>query len=367
MTPLPILVDCHLLVKLYADPVRKRIRLLTLEPPSRACFDRKPIIASFLNFWLDICSRAPGFDPDIDVYDTREESYETPDLRHIWRYKNLIWVYWTQRFDYNVWCKTVNFTPEQELGELGCKYTYNILQFYMLLGGHIWACGKADMYGGLAGCNPVTKLWSGDIYTRNLFFPLHLKCEMITGMKSAGCVDKSGVNAMPYKDFCVSVLDKVGGYIRSDGTIPYRTVNYDALRHAYRDPSDPVTNGIPGLPPELHLWEEVTKPGRYFDPMTRGFHYVEAYDPAYWMMGLGLLSQPCFHPIYRMRTRSTKSALDHAAIAVWSTVHADVIANVPGAVAAPSVHLGFPPWYFNRDEMRAFADAVFREWGILRE
>jgi hypothetical protein len=319
-------------------------------------------------FWLDICSRAPGFDPDTDVYDTKERSFDTPDLRDIWRYKSVIWVYGISRFPFNAWCQTVNFTPEEDLDLLDCKYTYNILQFYMLLGGHLWACGRADLNGGLAACNPIIQYFIGGdtyTYTRNLFFPLYLKCEMITGRKSVGCTDTSGVNAMPYKNFCVSVLDKVGGPLRSDGTVPNRTIDQDGLTYAYCDRNDPLTGSLVGLPLELHLWEEVTKPGRYFEPSVRGFHFVEVYDPEYWMMSQGLHSQSCFHPIFRMRTRNAKSVLDNTTIAVWSTVHADVIANVPGAVAAPSVHLGFPPWYFNRDEMRAFADVIFRKWGIL--
>lgn len=321
-------------------------------------------------FWLDICSRAPGFDPATDVYDTKERSFETPDLRDIWRYKNVIWVYGNSRFDFNAWVQTVNFTTEADMDLLGCKYTYNILQFYMLLGGHLWTCGRGDLNGGLAGCNPIIQYFIGGdtyTYTRNLFFPLYLKCEMITGRRSFGCTDSSGVNAMPYKNFCVSVLDKVTGAIRNDGTVPDRNVDHDALAYAYSDRNDPLTGRLVGIPTQLHLWEEVTKPGRYFDPSVRGFTFVEVYDPEYWMMSQGLHSQSCFHPIFRMRTRNAKSVLDNTTIAVWSTVHADVIANAPGAVAAPSLHLGFPPWYFNRNEMRAFADAVFRMWGILHE
>ena len=316
------------------------------------------------NFWIEICSRARRFDPDIDIYDTMENNYQTPDLRRLWRYKNVIWTYGTARWDFNTWIQTVNFTPEQALDQLGGRYTYNILQFYMLLGGHLWSCGRSDKSGGMAGCNPAKKIgpWD-DIMTRNLIFPLYLRCETITGPRG-GCPDTAGVNAMPWKDFCVSVLDKVYGVWRRDGTVPERKMEWDALRYVYRDQNDPLTLAHPDLPEELHLWEEVTKPGRFFDPMVRGMHYVEIYDPKYWMRPMGIPSRSCFHPMYRMRTINTKSAVDHTVIAFWSTVHADVVSDAPGTVAAASVHMGIPLWYFDHDGACALADAIFAEWQI---
>ena len=68
-----------------------------------------------------------------------------------------------------------------------------------------------------------------------------------------------------------------------------------------------------------------------------------------------------------MRTMDDASVLNDTPIAVWSTVHSHVVADAPRAVAAPSLHLGFPPWYFNRDEMREFSRVVFRMWNILHE
>ncbi len=315
-------------------------------------------------FWLDICSRAKLFDPDFDVYDTAEHFFYTPDLRILWRYKNIIWTYGTARWDFNTWIQTVNFTPEQALEQFGNKYTYNILQFYLVLGGHIWSCGRSDKAGGMSGCNPLKKVgpWD-DKMTRNLVFPLYLKCEMMTGPRG-GCPDTAGVNAMSYKDYCISVLDKVHGVFRSDGTVPMRVLDRDAMTHASRDQKDPITLTHPDLPPELHLWDEVTKPGRFFDPMVRGFHYVEIYNPEYWMQRQRIPNRSCFHPVYRMKSRNALSPINNTTIAIWSTKYADVIPNAPGTVAAASIHFGIPLWYFNRDEVRALADAIFREWGI---
>ena len=120
----------------------------------------------------------------------------------------------------------------------------------------------------------------------------------------------------------------------------------------------------PNLPKSLVLWDEVTKAGRYFDPSVRGFYYVEAYNPAYWMNFKKIGQQSCFHPMFRMKARASQSVLNNACVAFWTTKYENVVADVPGAVAAPSVHFGFPLWFFNRDQVDQTADAIFKEWQI---
>jgi hypothetical protein len=79
----------------------------------------------------------------------------------------------------------------------------------------------------------------------------------------------------------------------------------------------------------------------------------------------GLEQQPCFHPMYRMRTRNVAvSAVNNATVAFWTTKYANVIAKVPGAVAAPSVQFGLPLWFFNRAQVDSIADVIFTEWQI---
>ncbi len=111
-------------------------------------------------------------------------------------------------------------------------------------------------------------------------------------------------------------------------------------------------------------WKEITKPGRFFDPFVRGFHYVEIYDPSYWMQGRGFNSRPCFHPMYGMKTRNTQSVVNNATISFWTTANADVIPNAPNTIAAPSVQFGIPLWYLDHDEVHAIADAIFTEWKL---
>ncbi len=313
-------------------------------------------------FWTEICLRAEKFDPDTDIYDTTEEFFRAPSIQHIWRYKNIIWSYGSARWDFNTWMQVMEYVSESDLSS--APYTYNILQYYMSFGGHLWTEGKSDREGGLSAVLP-RKSYFNQSNSKILVFPLYLKCEMITG-PGYGCVDTSGVKAFPYKNYCVTMLDRVYGVMREDADMPIRTIDWDAMTYAVIDTQDPVTLGNPDLPGELHLWEQVTRTGMFFDPQVRGFHYVELYDPRYWMRRNGFKSQHCFHPMYRIKARNSSSAINDAVIAFWSTKYADVRPDPPGTVAAPSVHFGMPLWFLERDEVRAVADAIFREWNILK-
>jgi hypothetical protein len=191
------------------------------------------------------------------------------------------------------------------------------------------------------------------------------ECE-ITGNRDDCDGDRSGVNSMPYKDYCVTMLDKVQGIFRTDPEMPVRHVDRDAMTFAYRDDDDPVTAAHPGIPERLELWEEVTRPGRYYDPAERGFWPVEIYDPEYWMAEKGMTGRDCFHPIYRMRARNTLSPLDDCTVALWVTAYEHIVPQVAAGagVAAPSVHFGMSLWFFDRAQVDNIVAVVFDEWQI---
>jgi len=308
-------------------------------------------------FWLGICSRAEGFDPARDAYDCAlNPAVPGPGL--IGRYKNIIWTYSSES---SAWSKMISFTPESQVGKTA-RPPLNYLSMFLLKGGHLWTLGQSQRGGGLA----------ASLSQKARSFPMSLECE-ITGNRDDCRGDRSGVHSMPYRDYCVTVLDKVDGVIRDSEKMPVRIINhYDCMSHALRDDSDPLTAAHPGLPVRLDLWEEVVKSGRYFNPDDSlgpgGFTYVEVYDPEYWMARNPFLSQPCFHPMYRMRARSEYSALNDAAVAIWVAKYEHVLPDVSSgaAVAGPSVHFGFPLWFFRRSSVDSIVTVVFDEWGILR-
>jgi hypothetical protein len=303
-------------------------------------------------FWLDMCSRAEGFLPERDVYDTGEHTFLPPDFRILWNYKNIIWTY-TSEDRVSTWLEVIKFVPESMAGWYP-EHVINYLRIFLKMGGHLWSLGKSDKDGGLASCL---------LYRHYRIFPNYLKCES-AGLQTGCAGDTSGVFSFAYADYCVTVLDKVGPPFRRDGDMPSRNTDWDAMTYAISDRTDPYTLAHPDLPETLTLWNEVTKPGRFFDPQVRGFTYLEVYNPEYWMRIRNIKKRSCFHPMYRIRTRQTKSQVDYQVIGFWVTRYENVRADVPGAIPALSVHLGFPLWFFNRTQAHKIADAVFKEWGI---
>ena len=312
------------------------------------------------NFWLDICSRADGFDSEVDVYDAAKQNFRTAEISLIGRYKNIIWTY-SSDLETNTWSDIVYFMPESQV-TAGTELSVNYLSIFLAKGGHLLTLGRSDRAGGLAGIlKPVY-----------MSFPMSFKCE-ITGNQEGCDGDTSGVNCMAYKDYCVSMIDKIDGIIRQDGVMPPRKIqNFDAMAYAYRDDSDPITAAYPELPEELRLWDVVTQPDAFWSPLypggPGGFTYIEIYDPEYWMNAKFMDSQGCFHPMFRMRTASSVSSLDHTTIGIWVTKFQDIQPDLPPdaglAVAASSFHLGFPLWFFDRTQGSQFMDVVFNEWGI---
>jgi hypothetical protein len=310
-----------------------------------------PTLSEIYAFWTNICERAKGFNPGVDIYDTSTHSFAPPDIEILWKYRNIIWSF-TSSEDVMAWDDMVRFTPESLVGASGSA-KFNFLSYYIAAGGHIWSEGRSDQHGGLGAVLSQT----------NQSFPRNLRCE-IAGI-STGCAgDTSGVHCIAYHVYCVTVLDKVKPAPRVDVRMPERRIDYDAMVYGFTDTRDPVTLAHPDLPDSLSLWDQVTKDGMFFDPKVQGFTYVEVYNSNYWMKTIGATPQDCFHPMYRMRARYALSAINGDVVAFWTTKFADVTADAPGAVAAPSVHFGFPLWFFNRTQVNAIADVIFKEWQI---
>jgi hypothetical protein len=306
-------------------------------------------------FWLALCGRATGFDPTRDVYDAAYGGYNfaPPKIGTVGRYKNIVWTYSADLIS-TCFDDIVRFTPESQIGT-GSQLVVNYLSIFLAKGGHLLTEGRSDRTGGIAAV----------LQPSSMVFPLNLRCEIL-GPRDGCEGDTSGVNTMAFRDYCITVLDKVTGTFRSDADMKIRKEQLDGLDYAMRADGDPVTAATPGLPATLNLWTEITKTDRYFDPRKRGFNYVEIYDPEYWMTLRHTKSQRCFHPMYRLHTRNLSSPVYKAPIALWVTKYSTVVPDVDSgiAVAAPSAHIGFELWFFDRAQVNALIDVIFGTWGI---
>ena len=284
-------------------------------------------------FWMSICDRAKGFVASRDVYVTAEHAYFPPDLDYLWRYKNVLWLDGGARREFCTWKRL--YAPrsaDDDRAGYTDKYSFNVLDYYLRLGGHVWVVLRGDGRGQLAGSVG--------------HFPIEFP-------------DYRGS-----KDhFCVQILDQVSGPFYPYPNLPYRDVSIDALSYMRRA-NNVVTGRYKSFPARVDLRPEVVQSGSYFDPAVRGFTYVEMYDPPYWMRNSGLTSSLNFNPIYLNMTVSSRSAVRHAPVAFFSTAFESVVGEAPGCVGAPNVVFGLPLWFFREEQVDSIADAVFSAWQI---
>jgi len=308
-------------------------------------------------FWTDICSAVPGWNPARDVFPADEQSIGEPmPLGVLADYRSVVWTFGTHSF--TAWRNTINFTPRLSLSTFPRP---NTLKMFLAAGGSVLSCGKAyRTTGGLSA-----------IFAQEPEYPVTASSELL----SFEYDPRYATRALPFDEFHVTAIDKVAGRFRTDlGVI--RDLNRDAMRMAL------ATDEAAGLdlPDTLVLDEAVICPTCFFNPEERGFYYVEAYDPSYIMDYLRVESHPCFTPLYRMRTRNTISPLDRAAVALRMNPrcslhrgYADPASGSAGASSTPtaawpaprySYHFGLPLWFIDHDSVRQLTSEIFHEWGI---
>ncbi|MCK4537228.1 MAG: hypothetical protein KAV42_00385 [Candidatus Krumholzibacteria bacterium] len=310
-----------------------------------------PLESEHDEFWLDICSRVPSFIPDRDQYDVQAANNKVPEITLIGRYANIIWTYSSTTI--TAWNQIIPFTPESMVGS-GGVLSINYLSLFLAKGGHLLTLGRP---GGLV-----------EAFLANPQLPASFKHDMSTVSNT----DTSGVNSMPYKDYCVTIVDKVTGNFHTAEDMPdgaNRSVDRDAMMRAVRDEEDEVVQtSLVGLPDTLALWSEVTDcPVCFFNLRDRGFSYVELYDVEYYMEFRQIAaSQGCFHPMYRMRSMSVISPLYDQPVALVITKYRDLFYGRDDIsfIPAYSFHFGFPLWFFDREDVDQVMNVIFEDWQL---
>lgn len=286
-------------------------------------------------FWTGICSRAPGFNPIRDIYDADIYSRDKPiPLELLADYRYVVWTYGGATD--NAWSHTIEFEPAPTTD----FPTPNNLRMFLAAGGAVLTCGRGDLGGSALSAT----------FKENPLFPAS-----VTGDLGNYDYDEAYArHSMAYDDYYVTVIDKVIAQFRTDlppGVI--RSMDRDAMMMALRD-----TWVSSFLPDTLLLSGEITQPGMFFDPAERGFIFVEVYDPQYYMDHLLKYSHSCFSPIYRMRSRSTRSPLDYAPVAIVTA------SKYCEAMGRDSYHFGLPLWYIDHGQVEQITHFIFGQWSI---
>ena len=289
-------------------------------------------------FWTGICSRAPGFNAVRDIYDADIYSSDDPlPLTVLADYRNVVWTYSSSTR--SAWNNTIKFEP----GPVRNFPAPNNFRMFLAAGGSALTCGNSDRTGGgLSSTFPENHLYPASV---------------TDDLANYDYNEEYAKHSMAHDDYYVTVIDKVVANFRTDlpdGVV--RNTDRDAMVSA-----NFYTDVLGDFPPALTLWDEITQPGMYFDPTKRGFTYVEVYDPVYYMDYLLKRSHRCFSPLYLMRSRSTLSPLDHAAVALIGTWQECEPWNRPGH---ESYHFGFPLWFIDHAQAEQVVDAIFQRWNI---
>lgn len=323
-------------------------------------------------FWIDMTSDVSGFDPVIDMVDTKLGFIPLSKLA---QYKAIIWdVYGDvarQRglpLIYNYISYRQKNPPANAVAGSGGKSVPNVLALTMAAGGHIMVCGN----------QPIENVASR-VYTKGVKYPLIFLYEMDglqtgTGPSQDNIENPIGDQCFGYRELCLETLDfSVLGSGIPRSTKQYCRVDFLRGRTGVPARDDNMRTAISLDPnfPTVGLRPEAAAPGKWYDPAARGL-LVEVYNPAYFRKNGGCQFVPtttrsCFQPIYGLGCLNTLEPVYNQPIAFWTSAYADRVADVPGAVGARSIVFGFEPAFIAPDELRPGMDFVlFNEWQLPR-
>jgi hypothetical protein len=187
-----------------------------------------------------------------------------------------------------------------------------------------------------------------------------------------------GDHSFPYRELCLETIDfgiltnsagrvtGTGNNRRYCGITGTRTLTGQIRR------DDGMRGGISTDPnfPSLTIRPEAGAPGRRFAPASESIE-VELYNPPYFdqLCQYVPAPRPCFQPIFLLDCLDTADGHYRAPIAFWTSAFAHVVSpDIPNAVGARSVVYGFPPVFFNPNEVKPGIEYIlFDEWQLPRK
>jgi hypothetical protein len=342
-------------------------------------------------FWMQMASEVSGFDPEIDMIDTKLG--DVP-LGKMAQYKSIIWVVsadvgkQTRSGPPELLYKYITHRsrdPRFASSAAGGKVKPNVLALAMAAGGHIMVCGK----------HPIQLVENRSYVTGGTMrFPIIFKLELDGDqINPAPELDPAtgdygpvvGELSFAYRELCLETVDYAylnqGARLRKrvwgPGKTAYCSVEFLRNNNGNTERDDTMREAFPIDPnfEPLHIRSEVSGPSGFYNPDARGLD-VEVYNAAYFRRGsthpaacvyVPPAARPCFQPIYGCGSNDIAEPTWHQPVAFWTTAYANRVAEVPGAVAARSLVWGFEPVLMEPVEVqKALNHVFFDEWKLTR-
>ena len=327
-------------------------------------------------YWKSMASDVAGFDPQLDMVDTKLSFLPLTTLA---QYKSIIWSVYGSNDRQRNFALLYNFISHRPKnppeGQNSGKLSPNVLALAMAAGSHIMVAGYHPIQ------HVINRGWDGPAGLR---FPVIWLYELEGKQDGAPVLSPTvGELSFAYRELCLETMDYAyqkttlvrpatgarrlycpSSVVRNHGGAS-STEREDTMREAL--PLDPNF-------PALALRPEAAGPGQFYDPALRGLD-VEVYNPFYYQRNSGQAGscqyvpapRSCFQPIYGLGCIDTLEPVYNQPIAFWTSAFADRVADIPGAVGARSVVFGFPPVFIAENEFRPVMDYIlFEEWKLPR-
>ncbi|HEX5133042.1 MAG TPA: hypothetical protein VFX92_11225, partial [Candidatus Krumholzibacteria bacterium] len=323
-----------------------------------------PSDAEHDSFWLSMVQNLEGFDPALDVIAPLQGG--TVPLTKLASYKSIIWSassdVSTRLIDQLPLLYTFILHRSSTGGSTASgKATPNVVALTMAAGGHVLITGQ----------HPVQNVIPRSATTPR--FPFIFLYELEGPQTGTPAVDKpTGTTDFAYRELCLETLDFAytnNQRLRSRADFYCRVLpGLRSSAGSTRD--DTMREALPLDPnfPKLTLRPEVTSLGKAYQPSEKGLD-VEVYNAQYFMTFCQYVpsnSRSCFQPIYGVGCLDTGEKTYNQPVAFFTSAYADRVAE--GSIGARSAVFGFPPVYFNPDEVRpAIEYIMFNEWKLPRK
>jgi hypothetical protein len=315
-------------------------------------------------FWRDMVDNVEGFIPETDMITVSGD--HPVKLEQVAAYKSIIWSVFTdvgQLQDLPLIYQYVQYrqkNPPLTSVVSGGKRQPNMLALFMASGGHLLIAGR----------HPVTSVINRTFAAGSRYPFLMLYDQEGRQDQVPDDENPLGDKSFGYQELCLETLDfaipnpserrddRYTCSIQQERPItPTRLID-EGMREAI--PIDPAF-------PRLELRPECTTGGRAYAENKRSYE-AEVYNPQYFFDNciFAVRSRDCFEPIYGLHCLKQSSINYGQPVAFWTSAFADRTNElVPETVPARSAVYGFPPVYFNPEQVKPGIEHImFCEWQL---